>query len=46
VALARYGIELDDDGTVWEGAPAPIRILAAIAGIPEERFDHADEDDA
>jgi hypothetical protein len=43
LALARYGCELErDDGPPCSGAPVAYRILAALAGIPEENADNPD----
>jgi hypothetical protein len=48
VALATYGVELDmaenGGGAVCCGAPSAVRVLAAIAGIPEENAPMDDEE--
>jgi hypothetical protein len=46
LALMRYGCELDLEGNVpCTGAPRPFRVLAALAGIPEQNAPMPDEDD-
>ncbi len=46
LALAQYGCELGIEGNVpCTGAPRPFRVLAALAGIPEQNVPMPDEDD-
>lgn len=47
VALAAYGVELDgeEEGVICEAAPPAVRILAAIAGLPEVPVEIDDEGD-